>query len=77
MVAFKGLFITKKRYAALIYDLEGNRQDVDKSGKLKAMGPDLKRSIIDFVQDFLTDILLQVLTGVDKKEILEPTRSQT
>ena len=29
MVASKGLFITKKRYAALIYDLEGNRQDVD------------------------------------------------
>jgi len=71
MVASKGLFITKKRYAALIYDLEGNRQDVDKPGKLKAMGLDLKRSDTpDFVQDFLSDILLQVLTGVDKKEIL-------
>ena len=28
LVASKGLFITKKRYAVLIYDLEGNRQDV-------------------------------------------------
>jgi len=71
MVASKGLFITKKRYAALIYDLEGNRQDIDKPGKLKAMGLDLKRSDTpDFVQNFLSDILTQILTGVDKKDIL-------
>ena len=39
-----------------IYDLEGNRQDIDKPGKLKAMGLDLKRSDTpDFVQNFLSD----------------------
>jgi hypothetical protein len=33
------LFITKKRYAVLIYELEGNRMDVNgKPGKVKAMG---------------------------------------
>ena len=46
IVASSGLFITKKRYAALIYDLEGERKDVDgKLGKIKAMGVDLKRLI--------------------------------
>ena len=45
LVAEKGLFIKKKRYAVLIYDLEGNRLDKDgKPGKVKAMGLDLKRS---------------------------------
>ena len=53
----------------MIYDLEGNRQDVD-VGKLKAMGLDLKDNS-DFVQDFLI-LLLQVLTGVDKKKYLSP-----
>jgi DNA polymerase elongation subunit (family B) len=71
MVASKGLFITKKRYAVLIYDLEGNRQDVDKPGKLKAMGLDLKRSDTpEFVQNFLSKILIEILTGKDKTEIL-------
>ena len=45
IVAIKGLFITKKRYAVLYYDKEGKRQDVEgKPGKIKAMGLDLKRS---------------------------------
>tara|TARA_Y100001970_G_C14241391_1_gene865102 strand:+ start:872 stop:3586 length:2715 start_codon:yes stop_codon:yes gene_type:complete len=71
MVASKGLFITKKRYAVLIYDLEGHRQDVDNPGKLKAMGLDLKRSDTpEFVQNFLSKILIEILTGKDKKEIL-------
>ena len=75
MVASKGLFITKKRYAALIYDLEGNRQDVDKSGKLKAMGLDLKRSMIsDFVQDFLSR---HIITSVDRCRQKRNTWSHT
>ena len=65
LVAGKGLFIKKKRYAVLIYDLEGNRLDVmGKPGKVKAMGLDLKRSDTPkVVQDFLSEILLDVLTG--------------
>ena len=65
LIATKGLFIKKKRYAVLIFDKEGKRQDVKgKHGKVKAMGLDLKRSDTPkIVQDFLSDILMDVLTG--------------
>jgi len=73
VVGEKGLFITKKRYAILIYDNEGARMDVDgKPGKVKAMGLDLKRSDTPvFMQDFLSEILLAVLTGAQEPEILD------
>jgi DNA polymerase elongation subunit (family B) len=72
IVASKGLFITKKRYAVLYYDKEGKRADTDgKPGKIKAMGLDLKRSDTPVViQDFLSEVLTKVLTGVDRDEIL-------
>jgi DNA polymerase elongation subunit (family B) len=71
LIATKGLFIKKKRYAVLIYDLEGQRLDKDgKPGKVKAMGLDLKRSDTPkVVQDFLSELLLAVLTGAEKEEI--------
>ena len=73
IVASKGLYITKKRYAALIYDNEGQRVDVDgKVGKVKAMGLDLKRSDTPvFMQDFLSEILMMVLQEKSEKDILE------
>ncbi len=73
IVAIKGLFITKKRYAVLYYDKEGKRSDVDgKPGKIKAMGLDLKRSDTpEFMQNFLSDILTCVLNGAQEKEVLE------
>jgi DNA polymerase elongation subunit (family B) len=73
IVASKGLFITKKRYAVLYYDKDGNRYDVDnKPGKIKAMGLDLKRSDTpEFMQEFLNEILTKVLNGFGEKEILE------
>ena len=73
IVASKGLFITKKRYAVLYYDKEGKRSDVDgKPGKIKAMGLDLKRSDTpEFIQNFLSDVLEKVLTGATEKEVLE------
>ena len=72
-VAETGLFITKKRYAILIYDLEGYRQDEgDKPGKIKAMGLDLKRSDTPvFIQDFLNELLLMVLTKKTEDEVLD------
>jgi hypothetical protein len=79
LVASKGLYITKKRYAVMIYDLEGKRLDqlsseeaakkgiIHQVGKLKAMGMDLKRADTPkFVQDFLIDILTDLLTGKDQ-----------
>jgi len=73
VVGEKGLFITKKRYAILIYDLEGQRLDVEgKPGKVKAMGLDLKRSDTPvFMQDFMSELLLDVLTGAQEQDILE------
>tara|TARA_B100000900_G_scaffold220821_1_gene187287 strand:- start:8361 stop:11042 length:2682 start_codon:yes stop_codon:yes gene_type:complete len=73
IVAESGLYITKKRYAALIYDNEGQRMDVEgKAGKVKAMGLDLKRSDTPvFMQDFLSEILMMVLQEKTEKDILE------
>jgi DNA polymerase elongation subunit (family B) len=73
IVASKGLFITKKRYAVLYYDKEGKRADVEgKPGKIKAMGLDLKRSDTPVViQDFLSEVLTKVLNGAGKEEVLE------
>ena len=76
ITATKGLYIKKKRYAALIYDMEGTRLDQGgKPGKVKAMGLDLKRSDTPpVVQDFLSDILLGVLTGSTKVQIYDKVR---
>jgi len=73
IVARSGLYITKKRYAALVTDNEGFRTDTDgKPGKVKAMGLDLRRSDTPvFMQDFLKELLLMVLTDVPEKEVLE------
>ena len=73
IVAETGLFITKKRYAALVYDIEGFRSDSDgKRGKVKAMGLDLKRSDTPvFMQDFLKDLLDMVLDKKPEKELLD------
>ena len=79
MVASKGLFIKKKRYAVLIYDLENNRLDTHgKPGKVKAMGLDLKRSDTPkVVQNFLSEILLEVLTGTGdvKQKVIDKVRN--
>ena len=73
IVAESGLYITKKRYAALVYDVEGFRSDVDgKPGKVKAMGLDLRRSDTPvFMQQFLSELLLMVLTDKPQQEVLE------
>ncbi len=74
-----GLFIKKKRYAILMNELDGNRLDqLDEEtakkkgvifgvGKVKAMGLDLKRADTPKIaQEFLSSILLDVLTLKDK-----------
>jgi len=73
IVGSKSLFITKKRYAVLVYDKEGKRKDKDgKPGEIKAMGLDLKRSDTpEFIQDFLSNILEMVLTGHLEQEVLD------
>jgi DNA polymerase elongation subunit (family B) len=67
------LYITKKRYAALVIDNEGFRTDVEgKPGKVKAMGLDLRRSDTPvFMQEFLSELLLMVLTDAEERKVLD------
>ena len=76
IVASKGLFITKKRYAVLYYDKENKRVDTHGSpGKVKAMGLDLKRSDTPkVIQEFLSNILDEVLIGTSREDIIEKIR---
>ena len=76
LIASKGLFIKKKRYGILVYDMEGKRLDMaGKPGKMKAMGLDLKRSDTPkIVQEFLSELLMDVLTGAQKEAIVEKVR---
>jgi DNA polymerase elongation subunit (family B) len=76
LVASKGLFIKKKRYGILVFDMEGKRLDMGGShGKMKAMGLDLKRSDTPkVVQEFLSELLMDVLTGAQKEAIIEKVR---
>jgi len=76
LVASKGLFIKKKKYAVLMYDKEGERYDINgKPGKLKVMGLDLKRSDTpQFMQDFLEEVLLGLLTGSTQEQIFDKIR---
>ncbi len=76
LIASKGLFIKKKRYAVLIFDLEGHRLDTHgKPGKVKAMGLDLKRSDTPkVVQDFLSELLMDVLTGATRESVIDKVR---
>lgn len=69
----KGLFITKKRYAIMVYDKDGKRKDTNgKPGEIKVMGLDLKRSDTPtVVQNFLSDILSAVLTGATEGEVVD------
>ena len=69
----KAIFITKKRYAIMVFDKEGKRKDKDgKPGELKIMGLDLKRADTpQIVQNFLLEVLTNVLTGSQKEQIIE------
>jgi DNA polymerase elongation subunit (family B) len=84
LIATSGIYVTKKRYAVLVYDLEGTRLDqLDETtakkkgihyglGKVKAMGLDLKRSDTPkVVQEFLSRILLDTLLHKPREKVIE------
>jgi DNA polymerase elongation subunit (family B) len=77
LIADRGLFITKKRYAVNIFDKEGKRKDIDgKTGQIKVMGLDLKRSDTPkVIQEFLSDLLKRVLTGSQKQEMIQTIKT--
>jgi len=76
VVAESGLYIVKKRYAVLMYEKDGIRLDVGgKPGKVKAMGLDLKRADTPkFVQEFLSEILLDTLCDKGENFVIEKIR---
>ena len=72
VVGQSGLFITKKRYAIKVLDMEGWQPE---GGKLKVMGMDIKRSDTpEFVQDFLEGILDEALSGVEEDTVIKNVR---
>lgn len=72
VVASKGIYMTKKRYAVLIFDKEGKRKDKDGSpGELKAMGLDMKRADTpEFMQKFLEEALTMTLEGISEQDVM-------
>jgi len=72
VVASRGIFMTKKRYAVLIVDKEGKRKDKDGSpGELKAMGLDMKRADTpEFMQKFLEEALVMTLEGKSEQDVM-------
>ena len=76
-VSSSGIWMVKKRYACLMYDKDGIRQDVaGKPGKVKAMGLDLKRADTPkFVQEFLSEILLDTLCDKGETAVIDKIRS--
>jgi DNA polymerase elongation subunit (family B) len=72
-ISISGLWIVKKRYACLMFDKDGIRLDINgKAGKIKAMGLDLRRSDTPkFVQEFLSEILLDTLTNKGENAVIE------
>lgn len=73
ILAERGMYLKKKRYAALCYDIDGKRVDTDgKPGKLKALGIEIKRSDTPkVIQNFLTDVLMKVLEGEDNDSVYQ------
>lgn len=67
-----GLFIKKKRYVMNLYDKDGKRLDKNgKTGKMKAMGIEIKRSDTPkIVQNVLTHGLEVLLKGKPEDEVL-------
>ena len=72
-----GIYITKKRYAILVYDNEGHREDKDDvSRQNKSNGSGSKKDQTrPFMQDFLNELLLKTLTGSKKKRLLNVSLS--
>lgn len=72
VVASKGLFIGKKRYALAVYEHDGFRQDNDGGFEKKIMGIQVKRSDCpQIVRDLLKKLLESVLTYGDRDKLLD------
>lgn len=73
LIASRGLFIKKKKYALLMYDKDNVRLDVKgKPGKVKVVGLDIKRADTPkMMQEFLEKIITVLLDGGEKDDIIK------
>lgn len=76
VVASRALICGKKRYAMMVYDKDGYRQDINgKPGKAKIMGIQVARSDVSpLVKDLLKKMLNSVLTDGSKEKLVEIMR---
>lgn len=73
VVASRGVFVSKKRYALMMFDKDGHRLDTHgKDGKIKIMGLQVQRSDCPkLVRDVLKKMLESLLTKGSKQELLD------
>jgi len=70
--ATRAMFVKKKRYAALVYDKDGNRKDVNSPGEIKIMGMETERSDTpEWVQSRLEEMLMMVLEKYNESETVD------
>ena len=76
VVASRALICGKKRYAMMVYDKDGYRQDINgKPGKAKIMGIQVARSDVHpLVKELLKKMLNSVLTDGSKEKLVELMR---
>lgn len=73
VVASAGLFVKRKKYALMIFDKEGKRQDLkSEHGVFKVTGLEIRRSDTPKqVQAFLQDVLVDILCNVSKDDVIQ------
>jgi hypothetical protein len=72
VVASRGVFVSKKRYALMMFDKDGHRVDTHgKDGEIKIMGLQVQRSDCPkLVRDMLKKMLESLLTKGSKEELM-------
>ena len=72
VVASRGIYVSKKRYALLVYEHDGFRKDVEDVGEMKIMGLQVRRSDCPkLVRQLLKDMLKSLLQYGDKDKLME------
>ena len=72
VVASRGIFVSKKRYALLVYEHDGYRKDIGDIGEMKIMGLQVKRSDCpQLVRNMLKDMLKSLLQYGSKDKLID------
>lgn len=72
VVASRGIFVSKKRYALLVYEHDGYRKDIGDIGEMKIMGLQVKRSDCpQLVRNLLKDMLKSLLQYGSKDKLID------